>query len=210
MRLIVYSLLFINLAIPFYFVALPYLQEISSGEHAVSLTLPSSKKESTLEYSVTDENNACYLLGPFSLASAASSADQRALELGIDGEVVEVRTLDYTLYRVTVPPNPSQGDAASNLQVLQANAIDSYMVQNERQEYLLSLGLFRGQESAQLIQEKATQLGIGAEITEDPRYLYEYWYQVREIYKLSEKMRTKIQGEGEKNSWALTDCRSSS
>lgn len=210
MRLIVFSLLFINLAIPAYFLGVPYLNNHVDTKKSASASVVARVRDEVkrpLEYSVSDKNNACYLLGPFVLESDAQAVEMRGMDLGIDAEVIEARELDYMLYRIMVPATSEQEKALSDLQVLQAGAIDSYMVQTDDQQYALSLGLFRSQESASQIQQAAFEVGVLAEVTEDPRYFYEYWYQVREIYKLSDETRMQIQGADQNLTWKFSDCR---
>ena len=222
MRLIVITLLLINLAIPAYFYSKPYWADVSTSDveqqEERSLVLSSELPKSMWVQSETEvapqfaeesleENSVCYVLGVYGREVGARLAEGRAQELGIPSVLFEDEVYKSSMYRVLVPPMKSKEDALAALRRLQGQSIDSFMTQSEGQEYSISLGLFRSKESAISIRNQSRALGVEATVVENKKFDSQFWLQVNQVYKLTEDMRERIQADYQGVSWQVSECR---
>ena len=87
--------------------------------------------------------------------------------------------------------------------------MDSYIITQGELAEGISLGLFRNKKSAERLTLKMQEMDYDVVIKEVLRGEKELWLEFPQVSALTEAMRKRIVGDGQKLDWMLTDCSNS-
>lgn len=213
MRWIVYSLIFINIAVPVYFLFFreqPVTEPVAQvAEQAPTLQLIKDT-DGTLPARVkaAPGTKLCYALGPYADEISARLAQARAAELSFTGLIstVDVPLNKDAEYWVHVPPRKNRSDAVDTLHRLQQQNIDSYIITQGDLAEGISLGLFHSKESAERLTARLQQMDFDVAIREIGKTRTEYWLEVREVSRLDDRIRQRLAGADTGVQWQMIGC----
>lgn len=148
----------------------------------------------------------CYSVGPLTDRIDAKHLKVRAEALGFNSELRGLETGKSIEYWVHIPPQSNRQQSLRLLRELQGRSIDSYIITQGDLAEGISLGLFRNGDSARNLTARMRKLDYNVVIKEVTRGEKELWLEFPQVTQLTEAMRKRIVGEGQKLQWMLTDC----
>jgi hypothetical protein len=154
----------------------------------------------------SDTGTRCYSVGPLADRIDAKHLKVRAEALGFRSELRGLTTGTSIEHWVHIPPQIDRQQSLRLLRELQGRGIDSYIITQGDLAEGISLGLFRNSESASNLTKKMQSLDYDVVIREVSRGEKELWLEFPQVTQLTEAMRKRVVGEGEKLEWMLTDC----
>lgn len=150
MKLIIYSLLLINLVVALWHLSMPELNEDveqSSTSEPRLIRLSEFTRETAMSSSGLDGR--CFSLGPFSSENNAKKALQQLSRWGIEPELNKNEEKVQEGYWVLLPPASSRDAAQKTTRELKLKGEkDFFLVVSGQQENAISLGVFAMSESA--------------------------------------------------------------
>jgi hypothetical protein len=177
-----------------------------------SLVLLSELDDSDINYkeikssSDSGSGSRCYSVGPLADRIDAKHLKVRAEALGFKSELRGLTTGTSIEHWVHIPPQANRQQSLRLLRELQGRGVDSYIITQGDLAEGISLGLFRSSDSASKLSKKMTGLDYDVVIKEVSRGEKELWLEFPQVTQLTEAMRKRVVGEGEKLQWMLTDC----
>jgi len=177
-----------------------------------TLVLLSELDSGDLKYKQADTANnsytstRCYSVGPLADRIDAKHLKVRAEALGFNSELRGLATGTSIEHWVHIPPQSNRQQSLRLLRELQGRGIDSYIITQGDLAEGISLGLFRSSDSASKLSQKMKGLDYEVVIQEVSRGKKELWLEFPQVTQLTEAMRNRVVGEGEKLEWMLTDC----
>jgi cell division septation protein DedD len=216
MRWVFLSLVCLNLLVMVWF----WRDQAGASQHSViepeqmgeTLVLLSELDSSDLKYKQAKSGNAaegsnrCYSVGPLADRIDAKHLKVRAEALGFNSELRGLATGTSIEHWVHIPPQANRQQSLRLLRELQGRGIDSYIITQGDLAEGISLGLFRSTESANKLSKKMKDLNYDVVIQEVSRGQKELWLEFPQVTQLTEAMRKRVVGEGQKLEWMLTDC----
>lgn len=154
----------------------------------------------------SDTSTRCYSVGPLADRIDAKHLKVRAEALGFNSELRGLATGTSIEYWVHIPPQSNRQQSLRLLRELQGRGIDSYVITQGDLAEGISLGLFRSSDSANKLSQKMKGLDYEVVIQEVSRGEKELWLEFPQVTQLTEAMRKRVVGEGQKLEWMLTDC----
>ncbi len=148
----------------------------------------------------------CYSVGPLADRIDAKHLKVRAEALGFRSELRGLTTGTSIEHWVHIPPQANRQQSLRLLRELQGRGIDSYIITQGDLAEGISLGLFRSSDSANKLTKKMAGLDYDVVIKEVSRGEKELWLEFPQVTQLTEAMRKRVVGEGQKLEWMLTDC----
>lgn len=167
----------------------------------------SYKTKKAAKNNITEER--CYSVGPFKDEDDAKFLGIRAEALGFDSEMRSLATGGSIEHWVHIPPLINRQQSLQLLRELQGRGVDSYIITQGELAEGISLGLFRNKESAERLTLKMKAMEYDVVIKEVLRGEKELWLEFPQVSTLTEAMRKRIVGDGQKLDWMLTDCSNS-
>jgi hypothetical protein len=167
----------------------------------------SYKTKRTVKNSITEQR--CYSVGPFKDEDDAKFLGIRAEALGFSSEMRRLATGGSIEHWVHIPPLINRQQSLQLLRELQGRGVDSYIITQGELAEGISLGLFRNKESAEGLMLKMQEMAYDVVIKEVLRGEKELWLEFPQVTALTEAMRKRIVGDGQKLNWMLTDCSNS-
>ncbi len=120
----------------------------------------------------------CLIAGPFGNELAAGEMRQRLLALGVDSEVRAGQSGEYDDYWVHIPPLPSADGAMRLLRELQAQRIDSFVINKGELANGISLGLYSSREMVLSVSRRLQDAGYNVAVKPLPRQPEEWWLEI--------------------------------
>lgn len=154
----------------------------------------------------SDTSTRCYSVGPLADRIDAKHLKVRAEALGFNSELRGLATGTSIEHWVHIPPQSNRQQSLRLLRELQGRGIDSYIITQGDLAEGISLGLFRSSDSANKLSQKMKGLDYEVVIQEVSRGEKELWLEFPQVTQLTEAMRKRVVGEGQKLEWMLTDC----
>jgi hypothetical protein len=167
----------------------------------------SYKTKKAAQDDITEER--CYSVGPFKDEDDAKFLGIRAEALGFNSEMRSLATGGSIEHWVHIPPLVNRQQSLQLLRELQGRGVDSYIITQGDLAEGISLGLFRNKESAERLTLKMKEMDYDVVIKEVLRGEKELWLEFPQVSALTEAMRKRIVGDGQKLDWMLTDCSNS-
>jgi hypothetical protein len=148
-------------------------------------------------------------VGPFKDEDDAKFLGIRAEALGFNSEMRSLATGGSIEHWVHIPPLLNRQQSLQLLRELQGRGVDSYIITQGELAEGISLGLFRNKKSAERLTLKMQEMDYDVVIKEVLRGEKELWLEFPQVSALTEAMRKRIVGDGQKLDWMLTDCSNS-
>lgn len=167
----------------------------------------SYKTKKATQDNITEER--CYSVGPFKDEDDAKFLGIRAEALGFNSEMRSLATGGSIEHWVHIPPLLNRQQSLQLLRELQGRGVDSYIITQGELAEGISLGLFRNKKSAERLTLKMQEMDYDVVIKEVLRGEKELWLEFPQVSALTEAMRKRIVGDGQKLDWMLTDCSNS-
>lgn len=214
MRLIVISLLLINLAyLGYHFTQPAELQQaekiqvaVNSGAAPIKLVseIATSAKATKKE---TQKGQLCWAVGPYPVELDAKHLYARMLAMDIPAKVSTRSEVIKEEFWVYLPPLANRKQAIRKLKELQKRKVDSFVITEGELENGISLGLFAKQDSVDRLVEKLKKKNIDAQVRPLTRTRNQYWVMapVNVQSPLSEKTRDRLM-EGQDQPWLQIRC----
>ncbi len=216
MRWVFLSLVCLNLLVMVWFwrdqAGVNVDQAVTTEQKGAVLVLLSELDENALSYKEIKGKDSdglgrrCYSVGPLADRIDAKHLKVRAEALGFNSELRSLTTGSSIEHWVHIPPQGNRQKSLRLLRELQGREIDSYIITQGNLAEGISLGLFRSSESANKLVKKMQDLDYDVVIKEVSRGEKELWLEFPQVTQLTEAMRKRVVGEGQKIEWMLTDC----
>lgn len=216
MRLIVVSLLLINLAYLGYQFTLPVAQEqdatidvaVSSGAQPIRM-LSEMDTQVKAGASKPKQDALCWAVGPYPVELDAKHLYARMLAMDIPALVKTQSVVIKEEFWVYLPPLANRKQAIRKLKELQKRKVDSFVITEGELENGISLGLFGRQASVNRLLEKLKKKNIDASVKPLTRTRNQFWVTapVNPQYPMDEKTRNRLM-EGQDQPWVQIRCES--
>ncbi len=175
-------------------------QALSSNDSDIAPIPPEKKSldigESDLTSAKIEEDKpaVCGMIGPFNDVVSAKQLKNRLEALDMDGDLRRERQEIAPIYWVYLEPMKSRKEALAVLRELQAKQIDSFMIGQGDLQYGISLGFFKQESSAKLVERSRIKEGYDAKIRIKKRSRDFYWFvlQPQVMAKMSETLFKKL------------------
>lgn len=120
----------------------------------------------------------CLFLGGNARRDLVEQLRQRALSLGVTGDILEESVASDTDYWVYLAPLASRDASVRQLRELQARQIESYLIAEGDLANGISLGMFARRQAAEAAVQKVRQAGYEPALRELPRARNAYWVKI--------------------------------
>jgi len=214
MRLIVISLLLINLAYLGYQFTQP-AQVATTEKIQVSVSSAAAPIRLVSEVAATEKASSkevekgrlCWAVGPYPVELDAKHLYARMLAMDIPAKVSTRSEVIKEEFWVYLPPLANRKQAIRKLKELQKRKVDSFVITEGELENGISLGLFTKQASVDRLVEKLKKKNINADVRPLTRTRNQYWVvaPVNVQSPLSEKTRERLM-EGQDQPWLQIRC----
>ncbi len=215
MRLIVVSLLIINLAYLGYQFTQPVqvTQEatidvaVATGAQPIRLLSEVPSKPREISASPSSHSPLCWAVGPYPVELDAKHLYARMLAMDMRAKVEAQSVVIKEEFWAYLPPLANRKQAMRKLKELQKRKVDSFVITEGELENGISLGLFAQQASVDRLLERLTEKNITASVKPLKRTRNQYWVTapIDSQYPVDEATRNRLM-EGKENPWLQIRC----
>jgi hypothetical protein len=122
--------------------------------------LPMGSQSETAQAVATPVSNQCFEWGSFTSANLKKAQDLM-VQLGVQSQLLEKPSQESKRFWIYIPPAASQAIADKKIEVLrQHGVLQTYIVQDEKWRYAISLGIFQDEKLADNLLQEIKNKGI--------------------------------------------------